>query len=218
MSRWSGKAGVTISATDTKVAASPQIELRGRAQAYGNVEAVSGVDLVVHRGEFFSLLGPSGCGKSTILKMIAGFEDADSGEILVAGRSMTGVPPERRNIGFVFQNYALFPHMSVAENIAFGLEARGLDRSPSRSASTRCSRWSSCRARSAPTGAAVRWSATARGARARSGDPAGCAAARRAARCARSQAAPGDAGQARRPAAAARRHDDFSSPTTRRKR
>lgn len=104
----------------------PQIELRGVRKRFGTVDAVNGVDLVVYRGEFFSLLGPSGCGKSTILKMIAGFEDATSGEILVAGRTMTGVPPERRNIGFVFQNYALFPHMTVAENIAFGLEAHGM--------------------------------------------------------------------------------------------
>src|SRR3954447_25291017 len=106
----------------------PQIELRGVRKLFGTVNAVSGVDLVVERGEFFSLLGPSGCGKSTILKMIAGFEDPTSGEILVAGRSMTGVPPERRNIGFVFQNYALFPHMTVAENIAFGVEARGMNK------------------------------------------------------------------------------------------
>ena len=106
----------------------PQIELRGVHKRFGTVEAVNGVDLEIRRGEFFSLLGPSGCGKSTILKMIAGFDEPNSGEIVVAGRSMAGVPPERRNIGFVFQNYALFPNMTVAQNIGFGLEARGRDK------------------------------------------------------------------------------------------
>jgi spermidine/putrescine transport system ATP-binding protein len=80
----------------------------------------------------FSLLGPSGCGKSTILKMIAGFEEPNAGEILVSGRSVIGMPPERRNIGFVFQNYALFPHMTVEENVGFGLEARGWEKRKTR--------------------------------------------------------------------------------------
>jgi spermidine/putrescine transport system ATP-binding protein len=105
--------------------APPQIDLRGIVKSYGETLAVDHVDLTIHRGEFFSLLGPSGCGKSTILKLIAGFEEPDAGEIFVAGRATKGVPPEKRNIGFVFQNYALFPHMTVADNIVFGLEARG---------------------------------------------------------------------------------------------
>lgn len=102
----------------------PQIELREVAKRFGATEVVRRVDLTVRRGELFSLLGASGCGKSTILKMIAGFEEPTEGQIKVAGKSMAGMPPEKRNIGFVFQNYALFPHLSVAENVAFGLRAR----------------------------------------------------------------------------------------------
>ena len=106
-----------------------QIKLRGASKHYGSVVGVNTVDLTVGKGEFFSLLGPSGCGKSTILKLIAGFEDPTAGEVIVAGRSMAGVPPEHRNIGFVFQNYALFPNMTVFENVAFGLRARGVPES-----------------------------------------------------------------------------------------
>jgi iron(III) transport system ATP-binding protein len=91
-------------------------------------KVADGVTLHVENGEFFTLLGPSGCGKSTILRMIAGFEEPSSGRILFDGHDMTHDPPNRRNIGFVFQNYALFPHMSVAENISFGLEVRGVPR------------------------------------------------------------------------------------------
>jgi spermidine/putrescine ABC transporter ATP-binding subunit len=85
---------------------------------------VCDVDLQVWRGEFFSLLGPSGCGKSTTLRLIAGFEQADEGEVIIAGRPMGGVPPYARNIGIVFQSYALFPHLDVFENVAFGLRTR----------------------------------------------------------------------------------------------
>ena len=109
-----------------------QIELRGVSKRYGEVVGVEAVDLSIERGEFFSLLGPSGCGKSTILKLIAGFEDPTVGTVLIAGRSVEGVVPERRNTGYVFQNYALFPHMTVAENIAFGLQARGVDAATAR--------------------------------------------------------------------------------------
>lgn len=90
----------------------------------GSAAAVSGIDLQVREGEFFSLLGPSGCGKSTTLRMIAGFVAPTSGIIQLGGEDVTRLPPERRNIGIVFQNYAIFPHMSVAENIAFGLKLR----------------------------------------------------------------------------------------------
>jgi len=111
-----------------KSLAQPQIELRGVSKRYAKAPVVERVDLTVAKGEFFSLLGPSGCGKSTILKMIAGFDEPTEGEIVVAGRQMAGIPPEKRNIGFVFQNYALFPHLSVADNVAFGLLARGAKR------------------------------------------------------------------------------------------
>jgi ABC-type Fe3+/spermidine/putrescine transport system ATPase subunit len=83
--------------------------------------AVDGVTLDVRRGEFFSLLGPSGCGKTTLLRLIAGFETPDAGSIHLAGRDVTRVPPHRRDVNMVFQNYALFPHLTVAENVAFGL-------------------------------------------------------------------------------------------------
>lgn len=104
----------------------PVVELRGIRKCYpGNVtEAVAGVDLIVGRGEFISLLGPSGCGKTTTLRMLAGFERPSAGQIIIEGRDVSQVAPRWRNLGVVFQNYALFPHRTVAENIAFGLEVR----------------------------------------------------------------------------------------------
>jgi len=90
----------------------------------GGTRAVDAIDLAIGEGEFFSLLGPSGCGKTTTLRMIAGFETPDAGRIHVGGEDMTPLPPERRGMGMVFQNYALFPHRSVAENVAFGLRMR----------------------------------------------------------------------------------------------
>src|ERR1043166_3166031 len=94
----------------------------------GIKRAVDGVDLAIAAGEFFSLLGPSGCGKTTTLRMIAGFETPDEGRIHVGGADVTDVPVHRRNLGMVFQSYALFPHRTVAENVAFGLRMRGRPR------------------------------------------------------------------------------------------
>jgi putative spermidine/putrescine transport system ATP-binding protein len=91
---------------------------------YGASRSVDGIDATIGEGEFFSLLGPSGCGKSTTLRMIAGFVTPSSGRILIGDDDITPLPPERRGIGIVFQNYAIFPHMNVAENIAFGLRLR----------------------------------------------------------------------------------------------
>jgi spermidine/putrescine ABC transporter ATP-binding subunit len=91
---------------------------------YREVIAADNVSLHVQRGEFFALLGPSGSGKTTILRLIAGFLEPQSGTITIGGRNMVGAPPYDRHIGFVFQNYALFPHMTVAQNVAFGLESR----------------------------------------------------------------------------------------------
>ena len=91
------------------------------------VRAVDDLSLDIHRNEFFTLLGPSGCGKTTLLRMIAGLEQPTSGEVLLEGQPLQGLPPYRRPINTVFQSYALFPHMSVARNVAFGLEMRGLD-------------------------------------------------------------------------------------------
>jgi spermidine/putrescine ABC transporter ATP-binding subunit len=98
-------------------------------KSFGAVTAVAGVDLAVEPNEFFALLGPSGCGKTTLLRMIAGFEIPDSGRILIGGEDVTATRPNRRPVNMMFQSYALFPHMSVAENVAYGLEADGLPRS-----------------------------------------------------------------------------------------
>ena len=93
---------------------------------YGEVRAVAGIDLEIEAGEFFTLLGPSGSGKTTTLRMIAGFEDPSGGTIELAGQDMTGVPPYDRAVNTVFQDYALFPHMTVGENVAYGLRVAGV--------------------------------------------------------------------------------------------
>jgi spermidine/putrescine ABC transporter ATP-binding subunit len=97
-------------------------------KAYGDFVAVRGLDLHVQPGEFLTLLGPSGCGKTTCLRLVAGFIAPSRGRILMGGRDVTTLPPHRRNTGMVFQSYALFPHRTVAENIAFGLEVRRVSR------------------------------------------------------------------------------------------
>jgi spermidine/putrescine transport system ATP-binding protein len=105
------------------------VELRNVSKVFDNsVIAVDDVSLEIEPGEFFSLLGPSGCGKTTTLRMIAGFEMPTSGEIYIEGRPMGETPPFRRNVNTVFQNYALFPHMTVAENVAFGLRMKRVPR------------------------------------------------------------------------------------------
>ncbi|WP_199084393.1 ABC transporter ATP-binding protein [Bosea sp. ASV33] len=103
----------------------PALELRRLVASYGGEPVVNGIDLSVAPGEFISLLGPSGCGKSTTLRLIAGLENPLSGEIVVNGKTLNGVPPHRREMGVVFQDYALFPHMTVSRNIGYGLEMRG---------------------------------------------------------------------------------------------
>ena len=100
------------------------VSLKNLTKSFGPVRAVDDISVVIEEGEFFSLLGPSGCGKSTTLRMIAGFEETTSGAIELDGQDVSGLPPEARGIGFVFQNYAIFPHMNVFENIAFGLRLR----------------------------------------------------------------------------------------------
>ena len=104
------------------------LELKNITRRFGSLEAVKDVTLTIEAGEFFTLLGPSGCGKTTILRMIAGFDAPDEGDILLDGKSLAGVPPEQRPLHTVFQSYALFPHMNVSGNVAFPLEMAGLSR------------------------------------------------------------------------------------------
>jgi len=112
--------------TEADPAKTPALRLQGVRKNYGQVVAVAGVDLVVDEGEFFTLLGPSGSGKTTLLRLIAGFERPDAGRIELGGRDVTSVPPHLRDTNTVFQDYALFPHMSVADNIGYGLRVKGV--------------------------------------------------------------------------------------------
>lgn len=115
--------------------AEPFLVIDKITKSFSGNQVVKGVDLSFGKGEFVSLLGPSGCGKTTILRMVAGFEKPTSGSIIVEGRDITGLPPNQRKIGMVFQAYALFPNMNVADNIGFGLKIAGVAR-PEREART----------------------------------------------------------------------------------
>ena len=105
-----------------------QLDILGLAKRYGDFHAVRDVSLTIADGEFLVLLGPSGCGKTTTLRMVAGFIEPTAGQVRLGGSDITRLPPWKRNAGMVFQNYALFPHLSVAENVAFGLEMRKVPR------------------------------------------------------------------------------------------
>jgi len=104
----------------------PVVQFQNVTKAYGHAVAVNDLNLSIEPGKFVTLLGPSGCGKSTTLRMLGGFEIPNSGRILLAGADVTRLPPNKRNVNIVFQDYALFPHMNVARNIAFGLELQGM--------------------------------------------------------------------------------------------
>jgi putrescine transport system ATP-binding protein len=117
------------SAPWTDPAAPPLVRFDAVGKRFSGVTAVDAVSLDIYQGEFFALLGPSGCGKTTLLRMLAGFETPDSGRILLDGSDLAGVPPHRRPVNMMFQSYALFPHLTVAGNIAFGLKQDGLPKS-----------------------------------------------------------------------------------------
>ena len=102
------------------------LELETLTKSFGTHNAVDGLTLGVEKGEFVALLGPSGCGKTTTLQMIAGFVEPTSGSIRLAGKDLLAIKPAKRGLGIVFQSYALFPHMTVAENVGFGLEMQGV--------------------------------------------------------------------------------------------
>ncbi|WP_179473354.1 ABC transporter ATP-binding protein [Mycolicibacterium vinylchloridicum] len=111
---------------------SPQIELRGVRKVFGDVTAVEGADLTVADGELFAILGPSGSGKTTVLRMIAGFEQPTAGTVHLGGADVTALPPAKRDTNTVFQDYALFPHMTVAQNVEYGLKVKGVGKAERR--------------------------------------------------------------------------------------
>jgi putative spermidine/putrescine transport system ATP-binding protein len=116
------------SGDDARHGAPPAVRLVGVRKAYGDVVAVGGVDLEIGAGEFFTLLGPSGSGKTTTLRLIAGFERPDEGRVELEGRDVSRLPPYARDVNTVFQDYALFPHMTVADNVGYGLRVKGISR------------------------------------------------------------------------------------------
>jgi putative spermidine/putrescine transport system ATP-binding protein len=115
-----------LTATETAAAVQPAVRLRGVRKTYGDVVAVENLSLEVPAGHFFTMLGPSGSGKTTTLRVIAGFEPADAGTVQLHGIDVTTTPPYARPVNTVFQDYALFPHMSVGENVAYGLRVKGV--------------------------------------------------------------------------------------------
>ena len=128
--------------------ATPEADIRldRVSKHFHEVVAVDDLSLDILRGEFFSMLGPSGCGKTTTLRMIAGFEDATAGAIYLGGSDVTNLPPFRRDVNTVFQNYALFPHLTVYDNVAFGPRRKHMSEAEVRASVGACSTWSSCTA------------------------------------------------------------------------
>jgi putative spermidine/putrescine transport system ATP-binding protein len=121
-----------LSADTERAGAVPAVRVRGLRKSFGDFLALAGVDLEIRPGEFFTLLGPSGSGKTTLLRLIAGFERPDSGRVELGGKDITDVPPYARDVNTVFQDYALFPHMSLLQNIEYGMRVRRVGRSERR--------------------------------------------------------------------------------------
>ena len=192
---------------------SVRVEACGKTFADGT-RALEPATLDIARGETLVLLGPSGCGKTTMLRIIAGLEQPDAGgRVLFDGADMTAVPIEKRNVGMVFQSYALFPNMSVAENIGYGLKIRGVAAARARGTGRRTGRaHQHHRPGKPPDRSALRRPASARGAGARGGDPARHPVARRAPDRARRRVARPAARRARPAAAFARHHHDLRHP------
>ena len=145
------------------------LELQGLTKRFGEFTAVDSMNLKAAEGEMIALLGGSGCGKTTTLRMIAGFTEPTAGQILVDGKNVSTIPPYRRNIGIFFQNYALFPHMTVFENVAFGLKLQKLPKNEIREAHARSGK--AYRHGQALSPAALRRSTAAGGPGPGSGDP-----------------------------------------------
>ena len=116
------------------------VELRNATKRFGDVVAVDDVNLAVKTGEFVSIIGPSGCGKTTTMRMIAGLDQPDAGEVIIRGQPMQGVPPYERNVALVFQSFALFPHLDALGNVEFGLRMRGVDKKSRRERARRALR------------------------------------------------------------------------------
>ena len=128
----------------------PLVELHALSKAFDGKTIIADLELTINHGEFLTILGPSGCGKTTVLRLIAGLEDADLGRIVLDGQDITAIPAEHRHVNTVFQSYALFPHMSVFDNVAFGLRMQKVpaaELTPARwSTSRRCCCWTNrCR-------------------------------------------------------------------------
>ncbi len=123
---------VDIAKPSAEFGAEGGVEIRNVSKRFGTMVAVDDVSLTIAPGEFVALLGPSGCGKTTTLRMLAGFEQPDSGEVFISGQALAGVPAYKRNVNTVFQSYSLFPHMTVLDNVAFGPRSRGVEKSKAR--------------------------------------------------------------------------------------
>ena len=196
-----------------------EITFEGVRKNFGKFAAVDGVDLQVHDREFVVLLGPSGCGKTTLLRCLAGLERVDDGRVFIGGRDATDLPPKRRRIAMVFQSYAVFPHMKVYDNIAFGLRMQKERKPVDRRARPLVGRAAPHRGAARPVlVAALGWAEAACGRRARHRHEGRRAADGRAALEPRRTAPPGDASRAQVAAAAASKRRRSTSRTTRSRR